>query len=147
MISTATTARSVIARRRTRRRWCPSTRGHAGDGSGSVTAGLGGAAGMASPWRATVGLGCGAGIGSGRGGGIGSGGGAMAVAGRAHRNERLSKAAATGHASLYASGIFPGFASDELALLMTTQSRSIRIFMRPPTGETACPKIDPVPTW
>ena len=40
--------------------------------------------------------------------------------------ERLSKAAAAGGASLYASGIFPGFASDELALLLTTQSRSIR---------------------
>ncbi|MFZ0905133.1 MAG: LLM class flavin-dependent oxidoreductase [Mycobacterium sp.] len=31
-----------------------------------------------------------------------------------------------GGASLYASGIFPGFASDQLALLMTTQSRNIR---------------------
>lgn len=40
--------------------------------------------------------------------------------------ERLSKAAAEGGASLYASGIFPGFASDELALLLTTQSRNIR---------------------
>jgi hypothetical protein len=40
--------------------------------------------------------------------------------------ERLSNAAAAGGASLYASGIFPGFASDELALLLTTQSRSIR---------------------
>src|SRR6476646_3126909 len=57
MISTATTARRVIARRRTTRRWCPSTRGHAGDGSGSVTAGHGGAAGIAWPWSATAGLG------------------------------------------------------------------------------------------
>jgi hypothetical protein len=40
--------------------------------------------------------------------------------------ERLAKAAAAGGASLYASGIFPGFASDELALLLTSQSRSIR---------------------
>jgi len=40
--------------------------------------------------------------------------------------ERLGDAAAAGGASLYASGIFPGFASDELALLLTTQSRSIR---------------------
>jgi hypothetical protein len=40
--------------------------------------------------------------------------------------ERLAKAAAAGGASLYASGIFPGFASDELALLLTTQSRNIR---------------------
>jgi hypothetical protein len=40
--------------------------------------------------------------------------------------ERLEKAARVGNASIYASGIFPGFASDELALLLTTQSRSIR---------------------
>ena len=40
--------------------------------------------------------------------------------------ERLHKAAAAGDASLYTSGIFPGFASDELALLLTTQSRNIR---------------------
>ena len=40
--------------------------------------------------------------------------------------ERLDKAAAAGNASLYASGIFPGFASDELALLLTTQSRNIQ---------------------
>lgn len=40
--------------------------------------------------------------------------------------DRLAKAAADGGASLYASGIFPGFASDELVLLLTTQSRSIR---------------------
>ena len=40
--------------------------------------------------------------------------------------ERLDKAAAAGDASLYASGIFPGFASDELALLLTTQSRNIQ---------------------
>jgi 2,4-diaminopentanoate dehydrogenase len=40
---------------------------------------------------------------------------------------RLERAADLGGASLYASGIFPGFASDELALLLTTQSRSIRM--------------------
>lgn len=40
--------------------------------------------------------------------------------------DRLTKAAEEGGASLYASGIFPGFASDELALLLTTQSRNIR---------------------
>ena len=39
---------------------------------------------------------------------------------------RLSEAAEAGKASLYASGIFPGFASDELAVLLTTMSRSIR---------------------
>jgi hypothetical protein len=36
------------------------------------------------------------------------------------------EAAAAGHASLYVSGIFPGFASDQLALLMSTQSKNIR---------------------
>ncbi len=46
------------------------------------------------------------------------------VADEALRN-RLSDAAAAGGASLYASGIFPGFASDELALLLATQSRNI----------------------
>lgn len=40
--------------------------------------------------------------------------------------EQLESAAETGNASLYDSGIFPGFASDQLALLMTTQSKSIR---------------------
>ncbi len=40
--------------------------------------------------------------------------------------ERLSKAANSGGASLFASGIFPGFASDQLALVLTTLSRSIR---------------------
>ncbi|OBI36747.1 dihydrodipicolinate reductase, partial [Mycobacterium colombiense] len=40
--------------------------------------------------------------------------------------DELDAAAKTGHASFYASGIFPGFASDQLALLMTTQSKSIR---------------------
>ena len=39
---------------------------------------------------------------------------------------RLADAADAGGASLYASGIFPGFASDELALLLTTMSREIR---------------------
>ena len=39
---------------------------------------------------------------------------------------RLDAAATAGGASLYASGIFPGFASDELAVLLTTMSRNIR---------------------
>ncbi|CAN5827000.1 diacylglycerol kinase [soil metagenome] len=38
----------------------------------------------------------------------------------------LTDAALTGHASLYASGIFPGFASDYLALILATQSNTIR---------------------
>jgi hypothetical protein len=40
--------------------------------------------------------------------------------------EDLEAAAKAGNASFYASGIFPGFASDQLALLMTTQSKNIR---------------------
>ncbi|MDT5222197.1 MAG: hypothetical protein QOF15_4302 [Mycobacterium sp.] len=40
--------------------------------------------------------------------------------------ERLESAAQSGGASFYVSGVFPGFASDELALLMTTQSKRIR---------------------
>ncbi|BDB41881.1 MULTISPECIES: NAD(P)H-dependent amine dehydrogenase family protein [Mycobacterium] len=40
--------------------------------------------------------------------------------------DQLQQAALSGGSSFYASGIFPGFASDELALLMTTQSKSIR---------------------
>ena len=40
--------------------------------------------------------------------------------------EQLETAATAGGASFYASGIFPGFASDQLALLMTTQSKKIR---------------------
>jgi hypothetical protein len=40
--------------------------------------------------------------------------------------DQLEAAAKAGGASFYASGIFPGFASDQLALLMTTQSKSIR---------------------
>jgi hypothetical protein len=39
--------------------------------------------------------------------------------------DELEAAAKAGNASLYASGIFPGFASDQLALLMTTQSKKI----------------------
>src|SRR6201986_1035294 len=39
---------------------------------------------------------------------------------------QLDAAAKAGGASFYASGIFPGFASDQLALLMTTQSKNIR---------------------
>src|SRR6201981_1687701 len=41
------------------------------------------------------------------------------------RNQ-LETAATAGRASLYVSGIFPGFASDQLALLMSTQSKHIR---------------------
>lgn len=40
--------------------------------------------------------------------------------------DQLDAAARGGDASFYASGIFPGFASDQLALLMTTQSKRIR---------------------
>ena len=40
--------------------------------------------------------------------------------------DQLEAAAKSGGASFYASGIFPGFASDQLALLMTTQSKNIR---------------------
>ena len=40
--------------------------------------------------------------------------------------DRLARAAAAGGASLYASGIFPGFASDQLALVLATQSSAIR---------------------
>lgn len=39
---------------------------------------------------------------------------------------QMAAAAKSGDASFYVSGIFPGFASDQLALLMTTQSRHIR---------------------
>ena len=40
--------------------------------------------------------------------------------------DQLAAAAHAGGASFYASGIFPGFASDQLALLMSTQSKKIR---------------------
>ncbi|MGO8853964.1 NAD(P)H-dependent amine dehydrogenase family protein [Mycobacterium sp.] len=40
--------------------------------------------------------------------------------------DQLQAAAKAGGASFYVSGIFPGFASDELALLMATQSKNIR---------------------
>jgi 2,4-diaminopentanoate dehydrogenase len=40
--------------------------------------------------------------------------------------EELEEAAKAGNVSFYGSGIFPGFASDQLALLMTTQSKKIR---------------------
>jgi len=39
---------------------------------------------------------------------------------------QLERAAAAGSASFYASGIFPGFGSDQLALLLSTQSKKIR---------------------
>ncbi|OBF28489.1 dihydrodipicolinate reductase [Mycobacterium sp. ACS4331] len=40
--------------------------------------------------------------------------------------QQLEAAAKAGDTSFYASGIFPGFGSDQLALLLTTQSKSIR---------------------
>lgn len=40
--------------------------------------------------------------------------------------DEMQQAALAGGASFYASGIFPGFASDQLALMLTTQSKSIR---------------------
>jgi 2,4-diaminopentanoate dehydrogenase len=40
--------------------------------------------------------------------------------------EQLTTAAAAGGASLYASGIEPGFAADHLVLMLATQSKSIR---------------------
>ena len=40
--------------------------------------------------------------------------------------EQMAAAAKAGHASFYASGIFPGFGSDQLALLLATQSKKIR---------------------
>lgn len=40
--------------------------------------------------------------------------------------DELEAAAKSGGASFYVSGIFPGFASDQLALMMTTQSKNIR---------------------
>ena len=40
--------------------------------------------------------------------------------------QQLETAATAGNASFYASGIFPGFASDQLALLLSTQSKVIR---------------------
>lgn len=43
-----------------------------------------------------------------------------------HWRDELEQAARQGSSSFYGSGIFPGFASDELALLLTTQSKSIR---------------------
>lgn len=39
---------------------------------------------------------------------------------------QLESAAEAGNASFYASGIFPGFASDQLALVLSTQSKAIR---------------------
>lgn len=40
--------------------------------------------------------------------------------------DQLAAAASAGGASLYVLGIFPGFASDQLALLMSAQSKKIR---------------------
>lgn len=40
--------------------------------------------------------------------------------------EQMAEAATVGNSSFYASGIFPGFGSDQLALLLATQSKKIR---------------------
>lgn len=40
--------------------------------------------------------------------------------------EQMETAAKAGNASFYASGIFPGFGSDQLALMLATQSKKIR---------------------
>jgi 2,4-diaminopentanoate dehydrogenase len=40
--------------------------------------------------------------------------------------DQLESAAQSGKASFYASGIFPGFGSDQLALVLATQSKAIR---------------------
>ncbi len=40
--------------------------------------------------------------------------------------DQLETAAKSGNASFYGSGIFPGFGSDQLALLLATQSKKIR---------------------
>ncbi|HEX7425956.1 MAG TPA: dihydrodipicolinate reductase [Mycobacterium sp.] len=40
--------------------------------------------------------------------------------------DQMATAAKAGNASFYASGIFPGFGSDQLALLLATQSKKIR---------------------
>ncbi len=40
--------------------------------------------------------------------------------------DQLESAAKSGNASFYASGIFPGFGSDQLALVLATQSKTIR---------------------
>jgi hypothetical protein len=40
--------------------------------------------------------------------------------------EQMETAAEAGNSSFYASGIFPGFGSDQLALLLATQSKKIR---------------------
>jgi 2,4-diaminopentanoate dehydrogenase len=40
--------------------------------------------------------------------------------------EQLAAAAQSGRSSLYASGIFPEFGSDQLALVLATQSKTIR---------------------
>ena len=40
--------------------------------------------------------------------------------------DQLEAAAKSGNASFYASGIFPGFGSDHLSLLLATQSKKIR---------------------
>ncbi|MGE2712513.1 dihydrodipicolinate reductase [Mycolicibacterium litorale] len=41
--------------------------------------------------------------------------------------DQLQEAALAGDASFYASGVFPGFASDQLALLLATQSKTIDV--------------------
>jgi hypothetical protein len=46
--------------------------------------------------------------------------------------EQLAAAAQSGRSSRYASGIFPGFGSDQLALALATQSKTIRTVDRGP---------------
>src|SRR6201995_5958370 len=57
---------------------------------------------------------------------------------------QLDAAANAGGASFYASGIFPGFASDQLALLMTTQWKNIRSIT---ASEVALTDHHPVADW
>ena len=47
-------------------------------------------------------------------------------AGELAAGEPMGVAAKSGNASFYASGVFPGFGSDQLALLLATQSKKIR---------------------
>jgi hypothetical protein len=61
-----------------------------------------------------------------------------------HLRDELEAAAKAGGASFYVSGIFPGFASDQLALLMTTQSKSVR---RITVSEVALNDHYPTPTF
>jgi hypothetical protein len=56
--------------------------------------------------------------------------------------DQLEAAAKSGNASFYASGIFPGFGSDQLALVLATQSKTIRtlkVLRSPSTTITPSP--------